>query len=146
MSQLENSTTTRITEKLHPGGSVEAAGMSLESDYNSNQLSNEAGGLHTNGRTGRGGNLASSSYTYTSPSYSASSPLSTQDHLAASEGDTHGSEELDQELGRMVEGWGVNIGDGDGDGDHSSAMKSLGFKPTTLQDYYIGKQATFALD
>ena len=116
--------------------------MSLESDYNSNQLSNEAGGLHTNGRTARGGNLAS--YTYTSPSYSAASPLSTQDHLAVSEGDTHGSEELDQELGRMVEGWGVSIGDGDG--DHSSAMKSLGFKPTTLQDYYIGKQATFALD
>ena len=140
MSQLENSTTTRITEKLHPGGSVEAAEMSLESDYNSNQLSNEAGGLHTNGRTGRGGNLASSSYTYTSPSYSAASPLSTQDHLAVSEGDTHGSEELDQELGRMVEGWGVGIG------DHSSAMESLGFKPTTLQDYYIGKQATFALD
>ena len=44
----------------------------------------------------------------------------------------------------MVEGWGVSIGDGDG--DHSSAMESLGFKPTTLQDYYIGKQATFALD
>ena len=134
--------TTRITEKLHPGGSVEAAEMSLESDYNSNQLSNEAGGLHTNGRTARGGNLAS--YTYTSPSYSAASPLSTQDHLAVSEGDTHGSEELDQELGRMVEGWGVSIGDGDG--DHSSAMKSLGFKPTTLQDYYIGKHATVALD
>ena len=102
MSQLENSTTTRITEKLHPGGSVEAAGMSLESDYNSNQLSNEAGGLHTNGRTARGGNLASSSCTYTSPSYSAASPLSTQDHLAASEGDTRGSEELGQELGRKV--------------------------------------------
>ena len=100
----------RISHKLEAGRGQGSHKLKLEP----NQTDNDSCCLHTN-----------------------TEPTLSQHHLSSRV--RAGAEELQQEFQQTLNTWGLETGKEESNDNHLENILSMGFKKTTLQDYFIGE-------
>ena len=100
----------RISHKLEAGRGQASHKLKLEP----NQTDNDSCCLHTN-----------------------TEPTLSQHHLSSRV--RAGAEELQQEFQQTLNIWGLETGKEESNDNHLENILSMGFKKTTLQDYFIGE-------